>query len=129
MSIDGECSRKHNRLSRSLVPDFGRKMAPWLTYTTPATKTQKPPPPPRPRFWPKDGPLVNLYDPCHENTVISTISTTASWSRRPTNNGTSLLIMSWMTSDGVELLAKLTKYLREKVNMTCWFISIDTPAH
>jgi hypothetical protein len=37
--------------------------------------------------------------------------------------------MSWMTSDGVELLAKLTKYLRETVSVTCCFIAIDTPAH
>jgi hypothetical protein len=43
-----------------------------------------------------------------------------------TNNGTSLLIISCTTSDSDELFAKLTRYLSEKVRVTCWFISIDT---
>lgn len=46
---------------------------------------------------------------------------------RLTNRGTSLLIISWTLSLRLELLEKLTRYLRENVKVTCWFIAMSTP--
>ncbi|PPQ87175.1 LOW QUALITY PROTEIN: hypothetical protein CVT25_014673 [Psilocybe cyanescens] len=48
--------------------------------------------------------------------------------KEPTNNGTSLLINNCTLPLKLALLEKLTKYLREKVSETCWFISMTTPA-
>jgi hypothetical protein len=38
-----------------------------------------------------------------------------------------LLIINWTLEHKVALLLKLTKYFREKVKETCWFISMLTP--
>lgn len=45
-----------------------------------------------------------------------------------TNSGTSLLIISWTLVDKLELFAKFTRYFKEKVSETCWFISMRIPA-
>ena len=37
-------------------------------------------------------------------------------------------IISWTFLDRLELLEKLTRYLRENVSVTAWFISIRTPS-
>jgi hypothetical protein len=74
-------------------------------------------------------PWPNLYDTCHQNNAHQhkNVHRRQDTRERLTNSGTSLLIMSCTTSDSDELFAKLTRYLREKVSVTCWFISIDTP--
>ena len=43
-----------------------------------------------------------------------------------TRRGMPLIIISWTLFDKLALLEKLTRYFREKVSDTCWFISMTT---
>jgi hypothetical protein len=44
-----------------------------------------------------------------------------------TRRGTSLLIMSCTFDERLALFEKLTRYFKEKVSETCWFISMKIP--
>ena len=49
--------------------------------------------------------------------------------RKLTRRGTSLLIMSCTFGARLALLEKLTRYFKEKVSETCWFISMRIPSN